>query len=343
MRVYRVDEWLARLVHPELEVVEQAEIGAGDVLLTCAGFEERSTEALRRSVVAGCRGFRVLCIEYLPTLVVNQNAEVGSLCAQAGASLEWVAFDREDPAGAAERILARVPSGCYLHCDLSGMSRILIVQLVAALVRGGHVARSEVLYCSAALYRPRADEVDLRLAEEGDVLGLTMFVSGGVFGLTIVPELSSVAMQGQPMRVIVFPSWNTRQLAAVCSEMQAAYFTVVHGNPPSDENKWRPAAIRELNRVESLPARDELCVSTLDYRETLELLLKVYGVHGQREKLVVVPTGSKMQSLAVGLACGFLRDVQVVYPTPRVFAAPEDYTQGVGCLYRLALGCIEPK
>ena len=164
---------------------------------------------------------------------------------------------------------------------------------------------------------------------------------GGVFGLTIVPELSSVAMQGQPMRVIVFPSWNTRQLAAVCSEMQAAYFTVVHGNPPSDENKWRPAAIRELNRVESLPARDELCVSTLDYRETLELLLKVYGVHGQREKLVVVPTREQDAVVGgVGLACGFLRDVQVVYPTPRVFAGAGGLHTRCGVFVSIGVGGV---
>lgn len=337
MRVCRVDEWLLELAHPELEIISAPELGVGDVLLVCAGFEDRAIEALRRAVSTGCRGFRVLCIEYLPRLTANREEDFASLCTLARADLESVKFDRERPAGAAERILGRVPSGSRLCVDLSGMSRLLIVQLVAAVLRCGRSARCEVLYCSAKEYPPKREEVESKAAEHGDLVGLTMFVSAGVFGLTIVPELSSVAMQGQPMRVVTFPSWNTTQLAAVCSEMQASYFTVVHGVPPDSHMAWRPAAIRTLNRVESLPSREEFGVSTLDYRETVTLLLSVYEAHRQREKLVIAPTGSKMQSFAVGITCAFLRDVQVAYPTPRLFASPKDYTQGVGCLYRLPL------
>ena len=107
---------------------------------------------------------------------------------------------------------AELPESYRLHVDLSGMSRILIVQVVAALVRSAHCARSEVLYCSAKVYPPKREKVETKLAERTDLLGQTMFLSAGVFGLTIVPELSSVAMQGQPIRVITFPSWNTTQL-----------------------------------------------------------------------------------------------------------------------------------
>ena len=337
MRVLRVDERLRQEVHPELEAIAVPDVGRGDVLLTCAGFEDRASETLRRAVSAGREGFRVVCVEYVPRLEENRKEEVEVLCGGVGCRPEWVTFHRAHPAGAAERILAHVGQGERLYVDVSGMSKILIVQLTAAVVRGGRLESTEILYCSARDYRPGAHEVERRLAEEADFLGLTMFVSGGVFGLTVVPELSSVAMQGQPIRAIVFPSWNTMQLAAVCSEMQASYFTVVHGDPPSEENKWRRRAIRKLNRMDGLAAADEVGVSTLDYRETLDLVWGVYGERGSVEKLVVVPTGSKMQSVAVGLACGYLRDVQVVYPTPRVFAAPADYTQGVGALYRLPL------
>ena len=337
MRVLRVDEWLRQLPYPELQVTTAPKLGSDDVLLTCAGFEDRAIEVLRRAVSAGCRGFHVLCIEYLPELSANRGEEIASLCAQAQGTLESLTFDREHPAGAAERILARVPDSLCLHIDLSGMSRILIVQLVAALIRCARTARSEVLYCSANVYPPQREQVESQLAEHTNLVGLTMFVSAGVFGLTIVPELSSVAMQGQPIRVITFPSWNIKQLAAVCSEVQASHFTIVHGIPPDPQNAWRLGAIRSLNRVESLPAQEEFNVSTLDYRETLDLLLTIYDKNRQREKLVVSPTGSKMQSLAVGVVCAFLRDVQVVYPTPRLFAAPADYTQGVGHLYQLSL------
>ena len=77
-------------------------------------------------------------------------------------------------------------------------------------------------------------------------------------------------------------------------------------------------------------------MSTLDYRETLDLLLNIYNMYRHGAKLIISPTGSKMQSLAVGIVCAFLRDVQVAYPTPRLFAAPADYTQGVGAVIPIA-------
>ena len=64
--------------------------------------------------------------------------------------------------------------------------------------------------------------------------------------LSAAQELSSVAMQGQPIRVVTFPSWNTTQLAAVCSEMQASHFTIVHGIPPDPQNAWRRDAGNSL-------------------------------------------------------------------------------------------------
>ena len=337
MRVLRVDEWLRQLPHPELQVTTAPKLGSDDVLLTCAGFEDRAIEALRRAVSAGCRGFRVLCIEYVPEIEANQGKDIASLCAQAQGTLESLTFDRDRPAGAAEQILARVPESHRLHVDLSGMSRLLIVQVVAALVRSARSARSEVLYCSAKVYPPKREQVESKLAEHTDLIDLTMSLSAGVFGLTIVPELSSVAMQGQPLQVITFPSWNTTQLAAVCSEIQASHLTIVHGLPPDPQNAWRRDAIRALNRIELLSDQEEFNVSTLDYRETLDLLLNIYDTYRQGARLVISPTGSKMQSLAVGVVCAFLRDVQVAYPTPRLFAAPADYTQGVGHLYRLSL------
>lgn len=337
MRVRRVDDWLRQLKKPELQVVEAPRLAPGDVLVVCAGFEDRAIESLVRAARAGCHGFRVLSIGYLPAILENQASKVTDLCAAIGAHVESVPFDRESPAGAAERVLARVGNDERLHVDVSGMSRLLIVQLVAAIVRGAYASRSEILYCTAHDYPPERKEVEASLSEPADLVGVTMFVSAGVFGLTIVPELSSIAMQGQPMRVIAFPSWNTTQLAAVCSEIQASYITVVHGIPPDPQGAWRRDAIRTLNRVSTLPAREEVDASTLDYRETVDLLLKVYADHSQREKLIISPTGSKMQSVAVGVVCGFLRDFQVAYPTPRSFATPSNYTRGAEILYRLPL------
>ena len=121
------------------------------------------------------------------------------------------------------------------------------------------------------------------------------------------------------------------------SELQPSRFTFIEGTPPSPENQWRTAAIATLNRLNLLHTAQRCMTSTLDYAETLDLLLRLYAEHGVRERLVVSPTGSKMQTVAVGLFRAFIGDVQIVYPTPRGFLAPADYTIGVGPLHCLSL------
>jgi hypothetical protein len=55
------------------------------------------------------------------------------------------------------------------------------------------------------------------------------------------------------------------------------------------------------------------------------------------DRIVVAPTGSKMQAVAVGLFRSVLYDVQIVYPTPQTFTAPDEHTIGIRQLYKVDL------
>lgn len=341
MRVVRVDEQLGGISAPQLELAASASFDADDVIIVCAGFEDRATEVLKRAVSTGARGFRVVCVEYLPLNPSNRSDEIRELCERAGARRETWAYDRRSPAGAADELLRRSQHG-RLHIDVSGMSRLLIVQLLTQAARDRLFAHATLWYTEALEYPPSNAEVEALLSDPADALGVAMFLSSGVFGLTVVPELSSVAMQGQPIVLVAFPSWNTMQLAALRAELQASFFVIIHGIPPDGGNAWRQDAIARLNGSETLVPQEKMQVSTLDYRETLKALLDVYRRHGQRTKIVVSPTGSKMQSVAVGIVCGWLNDLQVVYPTPRTFSPPEEYTRGAKDVYRLRLASFQP-
>lgn len=339
-RIQRVDERLCALTKPPVEEIEHVRLGADDVLVVCAGFEERSLEVLRRVVANACRGLRVLEINYLPAVAENRHSEILKLCESAGCTIESVVYDRRDPAGGGDEVArkSRETKG-YIYIDISGMSRLLIVQILAAIGQWpDRYFRVRLLYAEALNYPPTEAEVDTALSESGeDWVGSIMFLSSGVFGVTIVPELSSTAMQGQPIRLVVFPTFNTAQLVALRAEISASEYSIVNGLPPLPENVWRLQAIRNLNYVQNIPQREEATVSTLDYRETLNLLLEIYGRNSDRQKLVVSPTGSKMQAVAVGLLRGFLNDIEVAYPTPVTFESPERYSTGVRNLYALDL------
>jgi len=334
----RTDELLTAAAWPEAEEAIAA-LDRNDVLITCAGFEDRALEFLRRCAAAGAKGFQLVGIKYLPEVAENRLPLLKQLSDASDAILSLRTYNRQEPEKFDE-LLIHSEGAERFWVDVSGMSRLLIVQLIANAVRRGLADRTRIIYIEAELYPPTREEFEKRLAENPDYLGILNFISSGVFGVTVVPELSSVAMQGQPTRLVTFPSFNPTQFAAVTAEIQASGISIINGTPPRAENQWRKDAIRQLNGIDSLGEKEEFDSSTFDYRETLKLLLDLYGRYGATQKIVVSPTGSKMQSVAVGLACGFLRDLQVVYPTPQSFPTPSNYTTGVRNVYQLSLAAF---
>jgi hypothetical protein len=194
-----------------------------------------------------------------------------------------------------------------------------------------------VLYTEAKIYPPTQAEAEAAIARlSADPTYSVLFLSSGVFQVTVVPELSSIAMPIGQTRLITFPSLDSYQLTAVRAELQPSRFTLINGIPPAAKNAWRPDAISRINRLDTIQ-HDSCNASTLDYRETLGCLLEVYRQYSERERLLISPTGSKMQTVAVGLLRAVLDDVQVVYPTPKDFQSPGNYTTGIGTTYSLAL------
>jgi hypothetical protein len=331
----RTDELLRGVTWPQIKEATPF-IGDKDTLITCAGFEDRALEFLARCVRAGSKSFRLIGVKYLPEVPENRVGQFEELSDLAGAEATLQTYIRQEPDNI-DGLLSDIKHAARLWVDISGMSKLLIVQLISAGVRQDLLDKMEVVYSEAEIYPPSKEAFAEKLAENKDYRGILNFISSGVYGITIVPELSTVAMQGQPVRLLAFPSFNPTQFAAVTSEIQALALTIINGVPPRDANLWRREAIRQLNGIDSIREKEEFDTSTLDYRDTLKLLLELYAKYGASQKIIVSPTGSKMQSVAIGLACGFLRDLQIVYPTPKSFPTPSNYTTGVSNIYQLSL------
>ena len=338
-RLLRVDQRLAGLAKPPLEPVSSVRLHPDDCLIVCAGFEDRCLEVLQRALAVR-QHFQVILVEYLPFMAANKARELTALCEQGGINPTRMVYDRQNPAGFGA-LLAGEATACSgrIYIDVSAMSRLLIVQTLVALRQSaGALQRGVVAYTEAQTYPPNRQDVEVGIRQsEVDPLYVVLFLSSGVHDVTIVPELSALSFGANQTRLVVFPSFNPHQLTALRAELQPSRFTLIHGDPPSPLNQWRSDAISRLNRLESVPNADHAHTSTLDYRETLDCLLTLYGREATRERLVISPTGSKMQTVAVGLFRAFMDDVQIVYPTPREFSSPGSYTKGVGQLYSLDL------
>ncbi len=339
-RIERIDNKLSMIAKSKIIQLDEVQMSEGDVFLLCAGFENRALTVLERLICSGRTGFMIVIIKYLPYVKENRFEEIKKLCEQSKLKMVELTYDRHNPAGIGKEIidiLKKIKGHIYI--DISAMSRLLIVQTIVALSRSSLGLKNvTILYVEALRYPPNYDEVKNVIEKNTpDSIYRTMFISSGVFEVTVVPELSSVGLQGQPIRLVTFPSFNAHQLAALRAELQPSSFSFIHGIPHLPENAWRPEAIKKLNHIEEILRREDMNASTFDYRETLDCLLTTYGTHGVMERLILSPIGSKLQTVAVGIFKSFLEDIQIAYPTPRTFVSPTDYTKGVRAIYSLCL------
>lgn len=315
-------------------------VNKDDTLIVCAGFEDRAIKALNLVIESGQIGFSLVIIEYLPEVRENKIDEIMNKCKECGISFNRLRYDRANPSGFGDKLLSILdPDSGRIFVDISGMSRLLIVQVLSTLGKSPfNFSKVSLLFTVALEYPPSEKEVNEAIIKmEENSFYSVMFLSSGIFELTVVPELSSVSLEGQPIRVVAFPSFNPHQLAALRTEVQASFFTLIHGIPPLKENTWRPQKIKALNRTEEITNREDIEASTLEYQETLTILLDIYDKYGVMERIVIAPTGSKMQAVAVGIFRAFMDDIQIVYPTPRLFPEPKKYTKGSRQLYLLHL------
>jgi len=339
LTVQTPDEWLGALAKPGFETATQFVMAPNDWLVMCAGFEDRASAVLQ-STVSMQRPFNVMLVHYKPHFPENKSETIRTIVQRAGINAVDVIYDRQEPAGFGNTMLDKL-SACKgrIVIDISAMSRLLVVQALVALgTRSLGFVNCFVAYAEATDYPPSQTEAEAELAKsESDPRLSILFLSSGVFDVTVVPELSSFAPTGTQTRLIAFPSLDSHHLTALRNEIQPSRFSFIEGIPPSPQNKWRQRVIASINNLDKIPNAERFQTSTLDYRETLDCLLKLYADHGARERLLVSPTGSKMQTVAVGIFRALIEDVQIVYPTPVSYLKPDGYTRGIGPLHLLPL------
>ena len=320
---------------PILREADIPSVGAGDCMLVCAGFEDRAVEALHRVRESDRENFSLGVVVYSPAYRQNKLENILEIGRSARIDTTEFPYDRENPAGTGERLADFASAFNRVYVDISGMSRLLIVQTLVALL--ATETPVTIVYGEANSYPPSKDQFD---SDHKDLASLTPgYLSSGIFEIAATPELASVSMLGEAIRLLAFPSFDPVQLENLLRELQPTYVDIVHGLPPAEDNRWRVEAIRTLNSsiLEPLQRKYDHTAGTRDYRETLGILIDIYRERSMFDRLVVAPTGSKMQAVAVALFRAVLYDVQVVYPTPQIFTEPDRYTVGTRQLYELDL------
>jgi hypothetical protein len=335
------DCWAASLLPfqlPELEACESLCVPQDCAVIVAGGFEDRTT-ALLDLISEVEPGARALLIDYEPGDPANQLSRVigriNNVLLAFDHEHDVIVFNRFYPDGFGKRLALRLMSGIKkVVIDISSMSKMALL-LTLDVCREMDLEVS-IFYAEAEFYGPSREDYE-EAKRSAQIHQPSIQVYSGIGGVVRSARLSSVAMQGEPLAAMMFMSFNELLTQSLLNCVYPSRLFLINGRPP--EHHWREEAtawIHERLRSEwqeednpldsrKLPERS---TSTLDYRETVLTLLQLYWRLSSDYRLVLAPTGSKLQTVGAFICRTIHPDIHIEYPTPKGYLTL--YTSGVG-------------
>jgi hypothetical protein len=300
-----------------------------------AGFEDRAMSILDSAISENVGLESAIAIEYRPFNPNNRVSEFRDRLAKVGAQTTWLTFDRYDPQRFSKAILPAVESlsSGQILVDISAMSKFLIMVLLQAL--RDRPNSLTMAYTEAEIYHPTRKEFEIKKQELG---AAPDFLTTDVYKILTVTSLSTVSMQGYPILLLAFPTFNRSEIVALYNELAPKHLILLEGEPHEERDKWRLDAIREVNK-EITNNPDYSCepkvLSTFDYMSNVEALEEIYQKYWYTHKILLAPTGSKLQTIAAFMFRQLHPDVQVVYPVTKAFIG--EYSEKCRALWSIHL------
>ncbi|MEM9388443.1 MAG: hypothetical protein AAGA68_25590 [Pseudomonadota bacterium] len=318
---------------PDLAPVDKVVVGPEEVVICAAGFEDRAT-ALSKCAVLHPQA-PVVILRYLPANRENRLSHLRRAWTDLGGrtdDADVLDYHRFRPDDFSDRLKAQLSAlkAPRVLIDISAMSRLLIMLVIESCRSLQLTVR--IFYAEAAEYGPSMGEYE---KYEEDIHRPSNLMFTALQDVIRVSELSSVSMQGEPTALISFLSFNEVFTQAVINRVNPGKVFLINGRPP--ELRWRERATAwlhehvigewpETNRlVGGLPER---VACTRDYQASVRMLLDLYWALSAEHRIVLSPTGSKMQTVACALVRAVHRDIHIEYPIAAGFV--KEYSSGVG-------------
>lgn len=334
---------------PLLEAAGEVVLESNEVLIHAPGFEDRTLAIC--DVLKPVQGSAAILLDYEPHNSSNRMTKVRDGLANIGlrgTNQSLLTYNRFDPGDFETRLEVKLRALCAhkVILDISTMSKLAIMLTLWVIKKIG--ISVSVLYAEAGFYGP--SEAEFNAAKKiNNVHQPSLQIFTGIHGVVRVDSLASVAMQGQPTAALVFMSFNDALTQSLLNTVYPTRLFLINGRPPV--HSWREKAMAWIHdhvRREwgddnplhpsgsGLPARS---VSTLDYRETLLLLMKLYWELSANYRILLAPAGSKLQAVGCCFMKALHADVHIEYPSPQGFLRV--YSEGIGKVWFLDIGNID--
>ena len=174
-----------------------------------------------------------------------------------------------------------------------------------------------VLYSEAEQYFPTKAEWD-----SGSVKPRGSRIEGPFSGVRFVekpPTLQADDVGEAPVLLVMFPTFNTERTSGVIADTDPAKRIWLIGEPHDlSSNSYRIDMAKSFAAPIMYPGDSWSLINTFDYRKTLEVLGGIYAENRFNYRLAIMPHGSKMQTLGVGLFA-------IAHQTSMIFAMPKEY------------------
>ncbi len=225
--------------------------------------------------------------------------------------------------------------------DVSAMTKLLI--LVSLLKLKDFQGTIRIVYTEAENYSPTKEEYE---KSKNDMTLIAKYPSHGIESIIRMKCLSSIRMQGQPVILVAFTSFNEQLVRHMLGTMNPHRLLLINGHRSRKEYAWRETATQEIHKrlideySQDNPKNTEnqldRSTSTLDYRDTLNTMNNIYKQYGTYERIICAVTGSKMQTVGLFFSKIAHQDIHIEYPTPDSYYVKE-MTKGIHKVHEIVI------
>jgi hypothetical protein len=319
------------ITYPALEDAEQLKPGVKRVLIAAYGFEDRSLGWVRSQKQQQGILTDAILFRYKRSRAKNRVVELNRALSELGVTTpREIHYDlgARFPGNVEDNIEEEFenyyPQAEEFVVDISAMSKLLILISLCKLSK--FEGKVRIIYSEAEDYAPTEEDF---MKSGPSMEFMTRFPSRGVESIVRTRCLSSIRMQGQPVSLIAFTSFNEQLVRHMLGTINPHRLIFINGRPPRQDYAWRERATHEIHKqlieeyIKDNPS-DETglltrSVSTLDYRETIECIDSIYKLFGEYERLICAATGSKMQTVGLFFSKVAHPDIHIEYPTPNSY------------------------